>query len=73
MKAKRMSRELNIAVVGATGAVGREFLGILDDHSLPISNLKLLASRRSVGTKLSVRGQDIEVEEDNENLPDIEV
>jgi aspartate-semialdehyde dehydrogenase len=62
-----MSRELNIAVVGATGAVGREFLGILDDHSLPISNLKLLASRRSVGTKLSVRGQDIEVEEAKPN------
>lgn len=62
-----MSRELNIAVVGATGAVGREFLGILEDHSLPINNLKLLASRRSVGTKLSVRGQEIEVEEAKPN------
>ncbi|MGB3984450.1 MAG: aspartate-semialdehyde dehydrogenase, partial [Limnochordia bacterium] len=38
---------VNVAVVGATGAVGRELLGILEERSFPVKSLKLLASPRS--------------------------
>lgn len=52
-----------VAVVGATGAVGREMLLMLEDLPLPIRELKLLASARSKGTKIPFRGEDIVVEE----------
>lgn len=52
-----------VAVVGATGAVGREMLLMLEDLPLPIRELKLLASARSKGTKIPFRGKDIVVEE----------
>ena len=50
-------------MVGATGAVGREFLRILEQRSFPVNHLKLLASRRSAGTRISVGGQEYEVRE----------
>lgn len=53
----------NVAVVGATGAVGQEFLHLFEARNFPIASLKLLASKRSVGTKLRFRGTDIEVQE----------
>ncbi len=53
----------NIAVVGATGAVGREFLRILEERDFPAGEIRLLASSRSAGTKLRVRGEDLEVRE----------
>ena len=53
----------SIAVVGATGAVGRVFLEILEERDFPIKDIRLCASRRSVGKKLKVRGQEIAVEE----------
>jgi len=43
------SRALNVAIVGATGAVGQEFLKILAERNFPIGDLKLLASKRSAG------------------------
>lgn len=52
-----------IAVVGATGAVGRVFLQILEERDFPASEIRLCASKRSVGKRLRVRGQEIEVEE----------
>lgn len=58
-----MSREKNIAIAGATGAVGREFLSVLDQLNFPIANLKLLASKRSAGEKITFRGEDFLVEE----------
>jgi aspartate-semialdehyde dehydrogenase len=58
-----MAREVNIAVVGATGAVGREFLKILEQRPFPINHLKLLASHWSAGKRMSVAGQEIEVQE----------
>ena len=58
-----MSRFFNIAVVGATGAVGREFLRILEQRAFPVNHLKLLASSRSAGTRISVGGQEWEVQE----------
>ena len=53
-------KNYNIAVVGATGNVGREILNILDQRSFPINNLNALASNKSEGTKL-IYGSDKEV------------
>ncbi|MBP8625217.1 MAG: aspartate-semialdehyde dehydrogenase [Syntrophorhabdales bacterium] len=53
----------NVAVVGATGAVGNEMVEILEERNFPIKNLKLLASSRSVGKTISFKGTDIKVEE----------
>ncbi|MFW6132891.1 MAG: aspartate-semialdehyde dehydrogenase [Planctomycetota bacterium] len=53
----------NVAIVGATGAVGSEFLKILAQRNFPLSSLKLLASHRSAGKKLPFRGEELTVEE----------
>ena len=53
----------NVAIAGATGAVGVEFLKLLELRKFPINNLKLLASERSVGKKLEFCGEQIAVEE----------
>ena len=58
-----MAKEVSIAVIGATGAVGREFLRVLEQRQFPASYIKLLASHRSAGTRLTVMGQDLVVEE----------
>ncbi|MHC4295019.1 MAG: aspartate-semialdehyde dehydrogenase [Planctomycetota bacterium] len=51
------------AIMGATGAVGMEFLKILEQRSFPLASLKLLASSRSAGKKLSFAGEELTVEE----------
>ena len=56
-------KDVSVAVVGATGAVGREFLRILEERRFPASYLKLLASRRSAGSSLRVNSQTLVVEE----------
>jgi len=56
-------RFFNVAVVGATGAVGTEMLRILEERDFPVKDLKLLASGRSAGTKLGYKGKKIKVEE----------
>src|SRR5206468_2720118 len=53
----------NVAVVGATGLVGQEFLKIAAQRRFPIKGLRLLASHRSVGRKMTVGEWAIEVEE----------
>lgn len=55
-------REYNVAVVGATGAVGHEMIEILEQRDFPIQELRLLASERSVGIKLSYKGEDLAVQ-----------
>jgi len=55
--------EKNVAVAGATGAVGTEMLKVLEQRNFPVKNIKMLASKRSVGKKLTFRGEDIPVEE----------
>ncbi len=60
-----MAERFNIGVLGATGQVGREFLRILDEGErpdLPISRVRLFASERSAGKRITVRGEEIEVE-----------
>lgn len=54
---------MNIAIVGAGGAVGREILNVLEGGSLPVDNLRLFGSARSAGTVLPFRGQNIVIEE----------
>lgn len=53
----------NIAIMGATGAVGQELLRLLESRNFPVGNLKLLASARSAGKKVSFKGQEITIEE----------
>jgi aspartate-semialdehyde dehydrogenase len=54
----RVSNGLNVAVVGATGAVGQEFLRLFESRSFPVASLRLLASERSVGKRYAFRGED---------------
>ena len=51
-----------IAVVGATGAVGREMINVLLERGLPTNDLLLLASERSAGTEVEVGDQTVKVE-----------
>ncbi|MCL5961691.1 MAG: aspartate-semialdehyde dehydrogenase [Chloroflexi bacterium] len=55
-------RAFNVAVVGATGLVGQEFLKILQQRRFPVRNLRLLASDRSEGKVISFARSDIEVQ-----------
>ncbi|MFH1798948.1 MAG: aspartate-semialdehyde dehydrogenase [Candidatus Omnitrophota bacterium] len=57
----------NVAIMGATGAVGTQFLWILEERGFPINELRLLASERSKGKKLVFRGEEHEVMELGEN------
>lgn len=54
-------KKYNIAVAGATGMVGQEFLKILEQRNFPIDKIKLLASERSAGTYLEFRGKEEKV------------
>lgn len=56
----------NVAVVGATGKVGRTFLKVLEERDFPIDNLYLYASKKSAGSKLSFKDKQYEVIELNE-------
>ncbi|MDE6049652.1 MAG: aspartate-semialdehyde dehydrogenase [Paramuribaculum sp.] len=54
---------MNIAIVGASGAVGQEFLRVLDEQNFPIDELTLFGSSRSAGRKYSFRGKEYAVKE----------
>ena len=56
-------KEFRIAVLGATGAVGREMVKVLEEYDIPISELRLLASARSAGGTVPFKGQEITVQE----------
>lgn len=58
---------MNIAIVGASGAVGQEFLKVLDQRNFPIDNLRLFGSERSAGKKINFRGRETEIELLSEN------
>lgn len=58
-----INMKYNVAVVGATGMVGRKFIEVLEQRNFPVNNLYFFASKRSAGTKLSFKGEDIIVEE----------
>lgn len=62
-----MTQPANIAIVGATGAVGVEILTCLEQRNFPVKSLKLLASARSAGKQVTFRGEQLTVEELTEN------
>lgn len=53
--------DMKIAIVGASGAVGQEFLRVLDEHNFPLDELILFGSKRSAGSKYTFKGKEIEV------------
>ncbi|MFG6148862.1 aspartate-semialdehyde dehydrogenase [Halobacillus sp. B23F22_1] len=57
------SSQYNIAVVGATGAVGQKMLETLEDRNFPIKELKLLSSSRSAGKNVTFKGEEYTIEE----------
>lgn len=57
-----MSRNLHVAIVGATGAVGVEMMKVLEKRNFPLSKLTLLASPRSAGKTLPFKGEEIPVQ-----------
>lgn len=56
-------RKPRVAILGATGAVGQEFITLIEERNFPFESLKLLASARSAGKTLQVAGQEYTVEE----------
>lgn len=56
-------KEYRVAIVGATGLVGQEFIKTLEQRSFPMASIELLASERSVGKRLMVKGEEVEVRE----------
>jgi len=52
-----------LAIVGATGLVGQEFIKVLEQRNFPVDSIQLLASDRSAGKRLFVTHQEIEVKE----------
>jgi len=57
-----LSKDYNVAVVGATGAVGEEMLRILEERRFPLRNLRVIASERSEGRALKFCGENLKVE-----------
>ena len=62
-----MSKSVRVAILGATGAVGTELLELLETRNFPVEQLKLLASPRSAGKKLTFQGKSLTVEAVNED------
>lgn len=58
---------MNIAIVGASGAVGHELLRVLDEQNFPVDTLRLFGSTRSAGTTIPFKGKDYVVELLDEN------
>lgn len=55
-------QKLNLAILGATGNVGRKFLEVLEERGFPINNLRLLSSEKSSGKKIKFKGKEYSVE-----------
>ena len=60
-------KTFNVAVAGATGAVGNEMIKVLEERNFPVGQLKLLASERSLGKSLEYRGASVPIEVLSEN------
>ncbi len=56
-------KQFNVGILGATGAVGREMLKVLEEYDFPVSELRPLASARSAGSTVPFKGQQIVVKE----------
>ena len=66
---------MKVAIVGASGAVGQEFLRILDQRNFPMDELVLFGSERSAGTKYTFRGKELTVKllQHNDDFKDIDI
>ena len=66
---------MKVAIVGASGAVGQEFLRILAEREFPIDELVLFGSKRSAGTKYAFKGKEYEVQllQHNDDFRDIDI
>ena len=66
---------MKVAIVGASGAVGQEFLRILDQRDFPMDELVLFGSERSAGTKYTFRGKELTVKllQHNDDFKDIDI
>jgi aspartate-semialdehyde dehydrogenase len=65
---------VNVAIAGATGAVGQEFLTVLAERNFPIRNLKLFASSRSAGKTATFKGQSYTIEElKHDSFKDVQI
>ena len=66
---------MKVAIVGASGAVGQEFLRILSERNFPLDELELFGSERSAGRKYNFRGKDYEVKllQHNDDFKDIDI
>ena len=74
MREGGINKMMNIAVLGASGVVGKEVLSVLDKTEVKFDNLRLLASPRSAGVSLTCRGEKIKVEAVNEkSFDDIQI
>jgi len=60
-EAKKMTKEFDVAVVGATGAVGETIISILEQRDFPVRNLYPLASSRSAGSRIEFKGRQLTV------------
>jgi aspartate-semialdehyde dehydrogenase len=60
-------KKYNVAILGATGAVGQEMLKVLGERNFPYGELKLLASKRSAGEEVEFQGKNFVIEEATEN------
>lgn len=68
-----MNKKPNVALVGATGVVGRTFLKVLEERDFPFENLYIMASAKSAGTTITFKGRDYVVEELTENSFDKDI
>lgn len=69
-----MSKAVRVAILGATGAVGTEFIELLESRNFPLSNLKLLSSPRSAGQIIPFKGEKLIVEAVNEkSFQDVDI
>ena len=68
-------KKFKVAIVGASGAVGQEFLRVLEEQQFPISELLLFGSSRSAGKSFKFNGQDITVKElkHNDDFKDVDI
>ncbi|MHC1718782.1 MAG: aspartate-semialdehyde dehydrogenase [Acidaminococcaceae bacterium] len=67
-------KKYNVAILGATGAVGQEFLKLIEERNFPFAELRLLASSRSAGSEIPFMGKNYIVEEaTSESFKDIDI
>ena len=66
---------MKVAIVGASGAVGQEFLRILAERNFPMDELVLFGSERSAGRKYTFKGKEIEVKllQHNDDFKDVDI